>query len=706
MKLKLFILFSILSIKAFALDESEFLKSVDKAIHTDFEKADSLIHTYKELVTEFSEQGKFQFLLYYLIHQSTKHNGDSIPFDSYLTDLGISEEDKKLLNLVKVFAFDEDHSIRRTKLKEIELSIKDDYSTSNKKALFKVFKGYSQDIERSDKYFDKALMYARKSRAPILPAFIFQVIATKHRELGRYKEAVEFHQKALDYSRNKNHTLSILRQSLMIAEIQVEMENLQKAKRFFLISSSLSKEIGHDLYLSISLRGLGIIELLSNSYASGVKHFQEALVLYYKMSSDLGIAQTHKDLGKAYLMSKEYKLSENNFDLSQTYYRKIAPPKKGEVDLYVNFALLKFEQKKYNEALVLINNVVNNLSAKSDKNLELFEAYEVRSKIYAALGNGQKAYEDLLIAKNYRDSIYNANLRQQIAELSELYETEEKSKRILDQDQKLKEAKNERLLREQQLENIQLRNSQIIIIFSFSTLLLLAILMIFYFKSKQRQLKLQQTETELRQQLLRSQMNPHFVFNAMSVIQSYIYDNNTEKSSQFLVSLSRLMRLILENSSKESIKLNTEIEILERFLFIQQERFENRFEFEIEKNTSIDLEKIAIPPMILQPFVENATEHGELEKVLNGKIRIAYRIENQLIIFVVEDNGIGRKAALANVNKRSKDHKSMAISITEKRIDLLRLKYNVEGYVKIEDLEGEGVSGTRVTVAMPLLDNT
>lgn len=704
MKLKLFIFFSLLSLSAVALDEVDFLRSINKSIHTNFQKVDSLIHKNKKHVSGFSDQGKFEFALYYIIHQSTKHQTGSVSVSSDLYNLEFIDYDLSLLKLVESFAHYENITDGVLNSSDLKLILKQRNSSVDKKALVEAFIGLGQNITMAKKSFERSLKYARKCRIPIIPSIIFQVIATKYRSIGKYKAALEYHQKALDYSRKKNYSFSILRHSLMVGKIQVEMDNLQKAKQFFRICSSISRDLKHDIFLSISLRGLGNIEISSNSLGSGIKYFQEALVLYYHLSDDLGIAQTHQDLGKAYLIAKEYSLSENNFELSQNYYAQLPTPKKGELDLLKNFALLKFEQRKLNEALGLINRAINDVSFKKSKGLEYFQAFEIRSKIYAALGNGKQAYNDLLISKNYQDSINSLNLQQQIAELSELYQSEQKSKRILDQDQKLKEAKNERLLREQQLENIKLRNTQIITIFAFSTLLLLAILMLFYYKSKQRQLKLKQSETELRQQLLRSQMNPHFVFNAMSVIQSYIYDNDTEKSSQFLVSLSRLMRLILENSAKESIKLSTEIEILERFLFIQQERFENRFEFEIERNQSIDPEKISIPPMILQPFVENATEHAELQKVLNGKIRIAYKIEGQLLIFVVEDNGIGLKAGKANTNKRSKDHKSMAISITEKRIDLLRLKYNVEGYVIIEDLENEGLNGTRVTVAMPLMD--
>jgi sensor histidine kinase YesM len=283
--------------------------------------------------------------------------------------------------------------------------------------------------------------------------------------------------------------------------------------------------------------------------------------------------------------------------------------------------------------------------------------------------------------------------------LSELYQAEQKEKRILEQQKEIKENATEQLIRNQQLENTKLKNKQIITILAFSIVLFISILLIVYFKNKQEKLKKQQRKIELKQTLLRSQMNPHFIFNSMSIIQSYIYDNDLANSSKFLVNFSRLIRLILENSAKEFIKLNIEIEILERYLEIQKKRFEERFNYEIVNYSNIDTTSILIPPMLLQPFLENSLEHGELNKVKDGKIRITFKIENDLLIFVIEDNGIGRQAAAEKRVGNLNQHESMAIQITNSRIELLNDKYKQAGFLSIQDLNENSESGTRVTIA-------
>lgn len=283
--------------------------------------------------------------------------------------------------------------------------------------------------------------------------------------------------------------------------------------------------------------------------------------------------------------------------------------------------------------------------------------------------------------------------------MSELYQAEQKEKRILEQQKEIKENATEQLIRNQQLENTKLKNKQIITILAFSIVLFISILLIVYFKNKQEKLKKQQRKIELKQTLLRSQMNPHFIFNSMSIIQSYIYDNDLANSSKFLVNFSRLIRLILENSAKEFIKLNIEIEILERYLEIQKKRFEERFNYEIVNYSNIDTTSILIPPMLLQPFLENSLEHGELNKVKDGKIRITFKIENDLLIFVIEDNGIGRQAAAEKRVGNLNQHESMAIQITNSRIELLNDKYKQAGFLSIQDLNENSESGTRVTIA-------
>ena len=236
------------------------------------------------------------------------------------------------------------------------------------------------------------------------------------------------------------------------------------------------------------------------------------------------------------------------------------------------------------------------------------------------------------------------------------------------------------------------------IIIAFIIIIVLAGVIIFY-RWNQTQIKQQQLAAEMSQKLLRSQMNPHFVFNAMSVIQSYIYDNDTVNSSKFLVNFSRLMRLILENSPKEHIPINTEVEILEKYLEMQKLRFQERFEFNIHVDEALYDEAAIIPPMITQPFIENAIEHGQLHTIEGGFIRVSFKKEENMLMIRIEDNGIGRKAS--RENKKSSAHKSMAMTITKDRIDNLNKKYHTDGFMEIKDYNKSLETGTKVLISLP-----
>ena len=251
-----------------------------------------------------------------------------------------------------------------------------------------------------------------------------------------------------------------------------------------------------------------------------------------------------------------------------------------------------------------------------------------------------------------------------------------------------------------ELETTQIKNNlQATIIFGIIVIMVLGAVIIFYWWSQIR-IKQEQKEVEMSQTLLRSQMNPHFVFNAMSVIQSYIYENDPSKSSKFLVNFSRLMRLILENSPKEFIPLETEVEILMKYLTTQKLRFEERFDFKINYDENLISSKVIIPPMITQPFIENAIEHGQLHNVKNGFININFNCQDKMLQLTITDNGIGRKQSA--LNSKSKNHRSMAMKITKDRIDIINAKFKSSGIMKIEDYDKVEQTGTKVTIRLPL----
>ncbi|HYG40110.1 MAG TPA: histidine kinase, partial [Cytophagales bacterium] len=190
----------------------------------------------------------------------------------------------------------------------------------------------------------------------------------------------------------------------------------------------------------------------------------------------------------------------------------------------------------------------------------------------------------------------------------------------------------------------------------------------------EKALKNSQRNLELEQKLLRSQMNPHFIFNSLTSIQNYIYKEKPELAASYLGKFAKLMRLILENSRQEYIPFSKEIETLQLYLELQKVRFADKFDFQIVIDPLIDQDEVSIPPMFAQPFIENSLEHGIVHKSEQGQIKISFSLQDDYILFEVEDNGIGRAKA-AQINKALKTgHHSYATTITEERLALIHEK--------------------------------
>ncbi len=244
-----------------------------------------------------------------------------------------------------------------------------------------------------------------------------------------------------------------------------------------------------------------------------------------------------------------------------------------------------------------------------------------------------------------------------------------------------------------------------------SVLLLLAVLLSARFRVRQitrREKEKAEFEIQienLKNQALRLQMNPHFLFNALNAIQGFYANENKALAKNYIHNLSRLLRLILESSKQDEILLENEIEIVRAYLDLTVLRFEDKLDYSIQVEQGLPLNRLNVPPMILQPFIENAFIHGIAPKEGKGHIALAFRIEHNQLICTITDNGIGRKASAAM--KLISVQRSSGINITRERIALLNKKHDSTNTVEIQDLTGEdgSAAGTRVILKLTLKMN-
>lgn len=215
---------------------------------------------------------------------------------------------------------------------------------------------------------------------------------------------------------------------------------------------------------------------------------------------------------------------------------------------------------------------------------------------------------------------------------------------------------------------------------------------------------LQQRAKELEIQALRSQMNPHFIFNCLNAINRFILGHETEAASDYLTKFSRLMRMIMNHSRHSVISLAEELEVLQLYLDMERLRFKDAFGYNIVLDEELDTTDIHIPPLLLQPFVENAIWHGLMHRPERGLLTVSIHAENDMLTCYIEDNGVGRQKAGMMKSKSAQKHKSMGLQITAERLRLLAGSGAPGHYFDIEDLyDKEGnPAGTRVILKIKI----
>jgi tetratricopeptide (TPR) repeat protein len=344
----------------------------------------------------------------------------------------------------------------------------------------------------------------------------------------------------------------------------------------------------------------------------------------------------------------------------------------------------------------------------------IMQAYQQLAKIQHALGDNESAYKNLERYMAMKDSLQNKQLLLRLNDYRKKAEDDKKQAMI----QLLQ--KNEKISQQQLKQEATIKYFLLMVFLSF------VIAGVFVYRNlilkrrndrlakerveeelKMRQLEndkkqadLQQRATELEMQALRTQMNPHFIFNCLSSINRFILKNETEIASDYLTRFSRLIRMVLINSRKPLIALEDELEMLRLYLDLERMRFHERFDYHISFKNAIDVGDVLIPPLILQPFCENAIWHGLMQKEGAGILEISLNMEGNVLHCSITDNGIGRERAEKIKSKSVEKDKSLGLKITSDRLDLFNRNDGMQTSYHIEDLHDENGSacGTRVNL--------
>jgi len=233
---------------------------------------------------------------------------------------------------------------------------------------------------------------------------------------------------------------------------------------------------------------------------------------------------------------------------------------------------------------------------------------------------------------------------------------------------------------------------------------------VFVIYRKRRELLFKQKEMELKQQVadiemkaLRAQMNPHFIFNCMNSIYAYMKNNDIQNAGAYLTKFSNLIRMVLENSLHAEVSLRADIEALELYMQMEQIRMINGFNYRIEIDKALDAENTFVPPLIVQPFVENSIWHGLNGKLTKGTILITIAREGKMLKYIVEDDGIEATVSAKEISPQAIKKKSLGMSLTRERLDVLNKTKNSSAHFIISDIRDgkKSYQGKRVELFLP-----
>lgn len=555
--------------------------------------------------------------------------------------------------------------------------------------------------------FEQALDYFTSINDREAIAYTNREIGKTYNDQGFFEKAAEYFQKDMAITRTlaEKGTRSSLFMwgNFYLAQLYKDAGDKKLAINYYRLSASRAVDNKvPDVYNS----RMGDVHELSGNYDSARYYYRKTFHLLSIRLVDSALRLTFL-IEPAIQVAKTF-LQQNQFD-SALFYLKTpltytSPSKFFTLPVFIMAAIAYKGQKDYSRSMEYTDKLLA-IAQRANARQFISNAFKLKWQIYHETGQRDSSYKYHLLYSALKDTLASDE------QLRNMIVAQMKSENQL--------LANEKKIAQQQ---------QQILIIVFAAILLIVIVVYRNILLKRRnesikstqlenELKMQKLEaettkaalhqqaTELEMQALRSQMNPHFIFNSINSINRFILQNNKLQASEYLTKFSRLMRMVLHNSQSSLITLQTELEALGLYLDLEATRFEHHFSHTISVAEDMDIEILKLPPLLLQPFIENAIWHGLMHKEEKGRVDIELSCEDEYLRIKITDDGIGRKRAAELKSKSATRHHSMGLKITTDRILMVQKYYGKEPPVKINDLvHADGSpAGTEVIIKIPIM---
>ncbi len=556
-------------------------------------------------------------------------------------------------------------------------------------------------IYRNISLYEKAIETHKKSKLLAdkagnieLQVISLNMIGVVYRRMDVVKPALDFHTQALDLAKSIKNRSAILNYNIAVSQnsmgnIYLALKQYNLALKQFKKSLAIEKAADNKLGLAINYNNIGFVEEANGNLEKALENYKISLDYNNEINSEIGRVICNNSIGEIYIQQGKLNEAkpilenalENALIIGDQFYIATS---------YINLGWVEKELKNYND---------------SEKNLKAALKIATEFKLKSSIVETKKHLSDLSIKQEkyktalvlFKDAIALENTitsernLQYVNDIVIEYENELKNKQI------------RALANENKAVKSKLERNKNIFWYSMLALTIIGIVLIALYRNNQLQQEKQ--ILTLEQDMLRNQMNPHFIFNSLNSIKLYIINNEKENAVYYLNKFSKLIRKILVASTEKEISLEDELETMQLYMNIENIRFSNNIDFKINVDSDINTSNIKVPTLILQPFLENALWHGlSAKKKGDKKISLnVYKTSENYITISIEDNGIGRKQSARIKKDKLLKRKSVGINITKARLANFSKRFSNDYKINIEDLyENEKATGTKVIVNIPI----
>ncbi len=487
---------------------------------------------------------------------------------------------------------------------------------------------------------------------------LYEGLGDVYGKIKNFDAAIEAYQKGLETA--KAHLISpkVTDLSSKIAQILSYKGELKQAEQYFDKSLRLANTQNKKRALEEKVKVA--------DFKNELNDFTDEIALRKQALKDISVIEADSVLDNESPLTPQ----KQNYKIGNAYAQQ------NDIGNAIQYLEKSIEEAETKEDLIVQKDATRKLS-------ELYETEREFDKALIAYQEYVDVVEKLYVKKE-----------QQIAQATRF------SKDIVSKQNRITSLESDRALSESKYElGKEQTKRQRIIIYALVGGLFLVVLVAFLMYKYIRQQRLANNLLALKS--LRSQMNPHFIFNALNSVNSFIALNDERTANRYLTDFSKLMRTVLENSEEDFIPLEKEVELLELYTQLEHFRFQDKFDYSIVIDDAIAVKEFMIPPMLLQPYIENAVWHGLRYKTEKGHLEIrATKINDNEIEITIADNGIGREKSQALKTKHQKQQNSKGMGNIKKRVTILNEMYKDKVDVTVGNLQTEGDTGTKVVVTL------